>query len=348
MYALGVLVFELLTQKLPFNAHSIEELIRLKLTDQPVSLRTFLPDAPTTLEAFLQRMMARDPAQRPSMVSEIPALFEAACQPAPVAQAPTMLDPTEWISGTEIKRLIEPEPAPVKPKIPEKVEEETKPRQQPPPAKAESAPAPSPVQPAPPPRKVEQTPPITLSTLPAPARRASPWRWLAGLLGIPLLGWVIYLASSNRTPTITPSSFTGQPANVPAGQDFTETINGVKLEMKAVPAGSFLMGSPDNEPERLNAEGPQHRVSIPAFAIGKYEVTQAQWQAVMGNNPSHFKGDNLPVEDVSWNNAKEFCQKLSQLTGKPYRLPSEAEWEYAARAGTTGPYAGETGHNGLV
>jgi len=113
-----------------------------------------------------------------------------------------------------------------------------------------------------------------------------------------------------------------------------------KIEMVYVPGGSFLMGSPDNESYRGSYEGPQHSVTVPGFSIGKYEVTQAQWRAVMGNNPSFFKGDDLPVENVSWNDAKEFCRRLSQMTGKQYRLPTEAEWEYACRAKTTGAYAG--------
>jgi formylglycine-generating enzyme required for sulfatase activity len=114
-----------------------------------------------------------------------------------------------------------------------------------------------------------------------------------------------------------------------------------EIEMVYVTGGSFLMGSPENEAGRYSWEGPQHRVTVQDFYIGKYEVTQAQWRAVMGNNPSRFKGDNLPVETVSWNDAKEFCRKLSQMTGKEYRLPTEAEWEYACRAKTTGAYAGD-------
>ena len=109
--------------------------------------------------------------------------------------------------------------------------------------------------------------------------------------------------------------------------------------MIGAPAGTFLMGSPENESGRTSAEGPQHRVTVKAFSIGKYEVTQALWKAVMdGKNPSKFKGDDLPVENVSWNDAKEFCQKLSQITGKRYSLPSEAEWEYASRSKTKGTY----------
>ena len=107
-------------------------------------------------------------------------------------------------------------------------------------------------------------------------------------------------------------------------------------EMVIVPAGRFKMGSNDGASD----EKPVHEVTIGrAFAVGKYEVTQAQWRAVMGSDPSKFKGDNLPVEQVSWDDAQDFLRKLSAKTGKQYRLLSEAEWEYAARAGTTTKYA---------
>ena len=104
-------------------------------------------------------------------------------------------------------------------------------------------------------------------------------------------------------------------------------------EMIFVQGGTFLMGSPESEAGRWNDER-QHEVTLHDFYIGKYPVTQAQWVAVMGNNPSHFKGDDLPVENVSWNDTQEFIQKLNDLTGKAYRLPTEAEWEFAARGGT--------------
>ena len=125
---------------------------------------------------------------------------------------------------------------------------------------------------------------------------------------------------------------------------FTEDLgNGVSLEMAEIPGGEFLMGSPADEKEREDSESPQHKVSVKTFSIGKFAVTQAQYQAIMGKNPSYFKGEKRPVERVSWNDAAEFCKKLTQKTGKTYRLPSEAEWEYACRAGTTTPFHfGET------
>ncbi|GGA50272.1 hypothetical protein CYANOKiyG1_69690 [Okeania sp. KiyG1] len=140
----------------------------------------------------------------------------------------------------------------------------------------------------------------------------------------------------------------------------TENLdNGVTLEMVKIPGARFLMGSPETEAGRRDSEGPQHYVDVPEFFMGKYPVTQAQWKAVMGkknfwqvitgNNPSRFKGANRPVENVSWYDATKFCQKLSEITGKKYSLPSESQWEYACRAGTTTPfYFGETITSELV
>lgn len=137
------------------------------------------------------------------------------------------------------------------------------------------------------------------------------------------------------------------------GEFLAENLgNGVTLEMVAIPGGTFLMGSPTDEPERKDSESPQHSVSIKPFFMGKFPITQAQWQAVAGfpkvkidlnPEPSYFKGANRPVETIFWYRAEEFCARLSQKTGRTYRLPSEAEWEYACRAGTTTPFHfGET------
>ncbi len=119
--------------------------------------------------------------------------------------------------------------------------------------------------------------------------------------------------------------------------------NGITLEMVYISSGPFLMGSAETDKERYSREGPQHHVTLQPFFMGKYLVTQAQWQAVMGHNPSYFKGERRPVEQVSHDDAVVFCQRLSEMTGKDYRLPSEAQWEYACRAGTTTPfYFGDT------
>ncbi|MDT4965279.1 MAG: hypothetical protein QOJ64_16 [Acidobacteriota bacterium] len=117
----------------------------------------------------------------------------------------------------------------------------------------------------------------------------------------------------------------------------TENFNGASMELVLVPAGTFMMGSPDDQ--GYVTERPQHQVSVPAFYVSRYEVTQKQYQALMGINTSEFQGEDLPVENVSWKFAEDFCDRLSQVTGRKHRLPTEAEWEYACRAGTTTAYA---------
>ncbi|MDE2260229.1 MAG: formylglycine-generating enzyme family protein [Betaproteobacteria bacterium] len=130
-----------------------------------------------------------------------------------------------------------------------------------------------------------------------------------------------------------------------AGPELAEEVRNCPEcpEMVIIPAGSFDMGSSPDE-YNYDDQGPVHRVTISrAFAMGKTEVTQGQWRAVMGNNPSdYFKdcGNDCPVDNVSWNDAQEFIQKLNAKTGKQYRLPSEAEWEYACRAGGQHIYCG--------
>ena len=130
-----------------------------------------------------------------------------------------------------------------------------------------------------------------------------------------------------------------------SGKYFTEDLgNGIFLEMVHIPKGTFIMGSPENEEGYNKSQNPQHQVTVPAFFMSKYPVTQKQWQIVaalpkininLEPKPSQFQSDNLPVESVSWYDAQEFCARLSQKTNKSYRLPSEAEWEYACRGRTT-------------
>jgi formylglycine-generating enzyme required for sulfatase activity len=134
---------------------------------------------------------------------------------------------------------------------------------------------------------------------------------------------------------------------------FSEPLSDeVDLDMIQIPGGTFLMGSPEDELYNYKYEQPQHSVTVPSFFMGRYPITQAQWRVVVGYpevkrelkpDPSKFKGENRPVEQVSWQDVVEFCQRLSVKTSRRYRLPSEAEWEYACRAGTQTPFHfGET------
>ncbi len=126
-----------------------------------------------------------------------------------------------------------------------------------------------------------------------------------------------------------------------------ELGEGVDLTMVKIPAGSFRMGSPKREAERAENEGPQHQVTLGAYFMAQTPITKAQWRAVAGlqklerdlePDPAQFKGASRPVEQVSWFDALEFCRRLSQRTGHSYGLPSEAQWEYACRAGSTTPF----------
>jgi formylglycine-generating enzyme required for sulfatase activity len=154
-----------------------------------------------------------------------------------------------------------------------------------------------------------------------------------------------------------------QPAPRPSPspvQPVAPPVRPASANMVRIQGGTFQMGSPASEVARISTETP-HQVTVGSFYMGKYEVTQREWTADMGNNPSRFKGDNLPVENVSWYDAVEFCNRLSQREGLTpaytrngdtvtwnrnadgYRLPTEAEWEYACRAGTVTPF--NTGNN---
>jgi len=172
------------------------------------------------------------------------------------------------------------------------------------------------------------------------------------------------LLPNARTSTArTAAARAGTPQAVPAWQE--PLGSEVALEMVPIPAGEFLMGSPDDEEGRADNEGPQHRVRLAPFSLARTPITQAQWRQVarwqpapgdppwereLNPEPSFFKGvlpvenrrsehDRWPVEQVSWFDAKEFCRRLSQRTGRTYTLPSESQWEYACRAGTTTRYA---------
>lgn len=172
--------------------------------------------------------------------------------------------------------------------------------------------------------------------------------WIAGgisggILGLSLIGFLIAsMTGNNQTQTNSNAAETKSENNSTSllsqqSGHSIETINGMKFEFIKIPSGSFYMGSHDGE----DKEKPVHRVIISRpFQMGKYEITQAQWQAVMGNNPSYFQlCVKCPIENVSWEEVQEFLRKLNQEGQGTYRLPTEAEWEYTARAGSTTKYS---------
>ena len=149
------------------------------------------------------------------------------------------------------------------------------------------------------------------------------------------------LSTNTTVSTATGSTLSGNTITIPVK-------NGISIDMVRVEAGTFTMGATAEMKEPYDDEKPTHRVTLTNdYYIGKYEVTQALWQAVMGNNPSSFKGDNLPVEQVSWNDCQKFISQLNRITGKTFRLPTEAEWEYAARGGNKSRGYQYSGSNNL-
>jgi formylglycine-generating enzyme required for sulfatase activity len=140
------------------------------------------------------------------------------------------------------------------------------------------------------------------------------------------------------------------PSTQPAKELTLDLGNKVTMKLVLIPAGKFKMGSPKDEMDRDDNEGPQHEVTISKpFYMGIHEVTQEQYEQVMGKNPSSFKGAKNPVEKVSWEDTVAFCKKLSQMSGKTVRLPTEAEWEYACRAGSrTQFYYGDDAYCGKL
>ena len=142
-----------------------------------------------------------------------------------------------------------------------------------------------------------------------------------------VLGIVAYLNYRQNSPIV----YKGE---IPQSTIETIVVNGVKFNMVKIKGGTFRMGATSEQSNYDNDEKPVHSVTLSDYYMGETEVTQELWEAVMGSNPSRFMGDNQrPVERVSWDDCQEFIKKLNQLTGKEFRLPTEAEWEYAARGG---------------
>ena len=191
------------------------------------------------------------------------------------------------------------------------------------------------------------TPPSTpssVTTVPTPLLPVTTTSTISSVTTVPMPSLPVPPPPKSILPTTTVPT---PQLPMPTGTIPDITVPTPKFPMPIVPmdfvpirVGEFDMGSPSNEVGRDDDEGPVHHVKLAkAFYMGKYEITQKQWREIMGNNPSYFKGDNLPVEQVSWDDVNRFIQRLNQKEGTTkYRLPSEAEWEYAARAGTTTRY----------
>jgi formylglycine-generating enzyme required for sulfatase activity/predicted Ser/Thr protein kinase len=310
VYSLGVIFYELLTGRLPFEGPPVA-VIGQVLTREPPPPSKLRPGLDLALEAICLKAMARDPRQRHASMAELAAELKAALRavpevvPLPPADAETSGGPARET------RPPAPETVPVAARAPHRSR-----------------------------RAEEPAPPRSAARATRPGKH--PLAWLvAGLLFGLLLAVVVYLSTGTSTLQNTP----------------TEISNSLGMSLVRIAGGRLWMGSPEDEEDRHEDEGPRHEVVISrTFFLGKHEVTQEQYRRVMGTNPSWFSAggegqaavvnvdtDNFPVENVSWEDAAAFCRRLSELpaeqkAGRHYALPTEAEWEYACRAGTTTPF----------
>jgi serine/threonine protein kinase/formylglycine-generating enzyme required for sulfatase activity len=311
LYSLGCTFYLLLTGKVPFpGGDALAKLMKHKL-EEPVPVEKLRPDVPPGLAAIVRKLMAKQPEERyqtPAEVAEALTPFSHALKAASALVACPLPAASAWNTATE----------------------------------AGSRPA---------------APASTQTFVDAARTRAGRWRkWLAGgvLALVFLVGAILLLVHSSATPV------TGQQAAMPPRATSSKSPDqltldlgdGVKLELVGIKAGTFLMGSPDSDKDANDGEKPQHEVTISKdFYLGKYPVTQEQYQQIMKENPSAFSANGeekdqvafvdtrrFPVENVSWDQAKMFCDKASGLTKRRVELPTQAEWEYACRANTRTRY----------
>jgi len=300
LWAVGVILYQMLAGRLPFPQTDDASLIHAILNQPPDPLPA---DVPAQLQEVIARALQKDVAQRYQTAAEMRETLRQASK--------SIFD----------RQTIKIDP-----------------------------------QPAEPPGANSPDQPINPSDIAHP--RSNRRKYVAAGVVLALaIGLVMFLSrnssapakassestSLNLAPTPTVADSPTPPASQTAAlQSFTDDLgHGVKLEMVQLSGGTFVMGSDGGMSvlgDDAADEMPKHQVKVNAFAISKYEVTQAQWQAMMGSNPSSFKGADLPVHSLSWDDAVRFCQSLSNKTGKAYRLPAEAEWEYAARAGSQSKY----------
>ncbi len=320
LWSASVVFYELLCGKRPFSGRGQHEVMYSICNLEPQPLPEIIPKA---LREFIATALKKETNERYRtagvMRSELQEIYQDILR---IGEEPTIVVPPPTPEPTPV-----PEPQPTPPTI--IVPLQPKPQ----PALPVLQPNPQPSsQPQP---ELNPDPPLVPKPQSMSARRVN--RAVVATIVVIVLAvgagvWgVVKLKSGNPdAPTVT------TPSNISGTNQLKETKTDVGTFVQ-IPEGNFLMGSENG----AEGEKPVRKVKISSFEMGKHEVTQEQWQAVMGNNPSDFKGANHPVEQVSWNDVQEFIKKLNaKKDGYSYRLPTEAEWEYACRAGTKGDYAG--------
>jgi formylglycine-generating enzyme required for sulfatase activity len=357
LYSLAATIYHLATACVPPDAMTRAEAAMLRKQDPIAFASDVNPEIPVGVAEVLRKALAMDRDERFATAAEMRAALYTA-EEGTVFRLP---DSKTRMSGAPTSAGF--------PTIPEGTTVAA--------GSGSMAPSLSPSNPSPiPPAAETIRQEAETQAIAAPRRRPLPWIAAAVVAVAAVAGGVWFTAFRNPTPaapaapdpdyilTAPPlDTFVFETASLTpkgeivdrkqmTGQAYTIDIGDATMEIVRVPGGSYDRGSPDTEAGRFADEGPVAKVTIAEFYIGKYEVTQAQWRAVaalpkvridLPADPSEFKGDTLPVENVTWEQANEFCARLSRRTHRFYRLPSETEWEYACRAGTSTPYSfGET------
>jgi formylglycine-generating enzyme required for sulfatase activity len=320
IYSLGCLFYELLNGKPPFWTGDV---VYQQINEQPAPLE----GVPHRISGVILRCLAKEPSERFQSVEEISlALLGGGSVKDKVEVSTSQSQP---LTGrAPIPKMPAPQPA---------VEKATpRPATERPPAQPASKE----------PAAQESSKGIGAAWV-AFCKLSAAWKAFWGLAALLILlvltigvmkGWGFWQQDRKAEVKWDEEGISNEilPGEVAYPQEWTNSI-GMKFHL--IPAGEFMMGAVPGDDQAEYDEEPRHRVEITKpFYMSVYEVTQAQYQAVMGENPSNFKGDDHPVESVSWNDAVEFCEKLSLKEGKKYRMPTEAEWEYACRAGIESAY----------
>ena len=325
IYSLGCTLYHMLTGQIPFPGGTATEKLLKHQMDVPPPVRQLAPNVLPDLAQVLAKMMAKDVDER----------YQT---PAEVAEA---LSP--WVDNSALRLGLGMGRAP---------------RQQPTPSPPDAATSVSDGRPSGGPAGMGagDALPSTIAASRAPGamsarprspvmsafRRVPGWGWVAaGMVGVALVGLMVLRPwnthRAGRQIDVPEQPAGPRPVPPPSEQPGVRFINSIGMEMVYIPPGTLMMGRADGSQGSGNGDSPLHKVTITqGFYMSAHEVTQAQFEQTMGTNPSKFrKSGNYPVEQVRWHDADAFCQKLSLREGRPYRLPTEAQWEYACRAGST-------------